>query len=59
MSRVSKSLWNQLTLAFSLPFWNQMCHADVISSFIISANKLGAVVMGADSAEILSGTQVR
>ena len=31
---------------------------DVIRSFIISANKLGAVVMGADSAEILSGTQV-
>jgi hypothetical protein len=27
---------------------------DVVRSFIISANKLGAVVMGADSAEILS-----
>ena len=32
---------------------------DVIRSFIISASKLGAVVMGAESAEILSGTQVR
>jgi hypothetical protein len=31
---------------------------DVITSFIISANKMGAVVMSADSAEILSGTQV-
>ena len=32
---------------------------DVIMSFIISANKMGAVVMSAESAEILSGTQSR
>jgi hypothetical protein len=31
---------------------------DVIRSFIINANKLGAVVMSADSAEIVSGTRV-
>jgi len=31
---------------------------DVVRSFIISANKMGAVVMSADSAEMVSATRV-